>query len=159
MSVLSKAYGLSVLRIGWVACQDARLTGRIVAFRQYLSVCSAGPSKMLAYIALKGTNAITGRNRNLADMNLLLLQAMLARHLALFGWAVRDGGMVGYARHGGTGGADRFVLCMAEEACVLVLPASVFRSDLVPLPPAWFRIGFGQAGIRAGLAAMETALR
>ncbi len=159
IGVLSKAYGLPGLRIGWVACRDAVLTGRVAAFRQYLSVCSAGPSEVLANIALKATEAITGRNRRLADANLALLQAMLARHPGLFAWTVPDGGVVGYVRYGGAEGAERFVLRMAETAGVLLLPASVFRSDLVPLPSDRFRIGFGHAGVPAGLAAMEAALR
>lgn len=164
IGVLSKAYGLPGLRVGWVACQDAGLTGRIAAFRQYLSVCSAGPSEVLANIALKATEAITGRNRRLADANLALLQAMLARHPALFDWVAPDGGVVGYVRLRGSGGrgaegVERFVLRMAEEAGVLLLPASMFRSDLVPLPPDRFRIGFGHAGVPAALAAMESALR
>ena len=158
IGVLSKAYGLPGLRIGWVACPDAGLTGRIAAFRQYLSVCSAGPSEVLANIALKATEAITGRNRRLADANLLLLQSMLARRPGLFGWTVPDGGVVAYVRYNGSEGVERFVLRMAEEAGVLLLPASVFRSDLVALPPDRFRIGFGHAGVPVGLAAMETAL-
>ncbi len=159
IGVLSKAYGLPGLRIGWVACQDAGLVGRIGAFRQYLSVCSAGPSEVLANIALKATAAITGRNRRLAEANLHLLRAMLARHPGLFGWTVPEGGVVGYVRYGGAEGVERFVLRMAEEASVLLLPASVFRSDLASLPPDRFRIGFGHAGVPAGLAAMEAALR
>ncbi len=159
IGVLSKAYGLPGLRIGWVACQDAGLVGRIGAFRQYLSVCSAGPSEVLANIALKATAAITGRNRRLAEANLLLLRAMLARHPELFDWTVPDGGVVGYVRYGGAEGVERFVLRMAEEASVLLLPASVFRSDLAALPSDRFRIGFGHAGVPAGLAAMEAAIR
>jgi len=159
IGVLSKAYGLPGLRIGWVACRDAGLTGRIAAFRQYLSVCSAGPSEVLASVALKATGAITSRNRSLADANLLLVQAMLARHPELFDWTVPDGGVVGYVRLRGAEGLESFVLRMAEEAGVLLLPASVFRSDLVALPPDRFRIGFGHAGVPAGLAALEAALR
>ena len=158
IGVLSKAYGLPGLRIGWVACRDAGLTGRLAAFRQYLSVCSAGPSEVLANIALKATEAVTGRNRALAGANLVLVQAMLARRPALFDWTVPEGGVVGYVRYGGAEGVERFVLRMAEEAGVLLLPAGVFRSDLVPLPADRFRIGFGHAAVPAGLAAMEAAL-
>ena len=158
IGVLSKAYGLPGLRIGWVACRDAGLTGRIAAFRQYLSVCSAGPSEVLANIALKATEAVTGRNRALAGANLVLVQAMLARHPALFDWTVPEGGVVGYVRYGGAEGVERFVLRMAEEAGVLLLPAGVFRSDLASLPADRFRIGFGHAAVPAGLATMEAAL-
>lgn len=90
IGVLSKAYGLPGLRIGWVACRDAGLIGRIGAFRQYLSVCSAGPSEVLANIALKATGAITGRNRRIADANLLALSAALERHRALFDWTMPE---------------------------------------------------------------------
>ena len=147
------------MRIGWVVCQDARLVRRIGAIRQYLSVCSAGPSEVLANIALKAAAEITGRNRRLAEANLPLLRAMLARHPALFGWTVPDGGVVGYVRYSGAEDVEHFVLRMAEEAGVLLLPASVFRSDLVALPSDRFRIGFGHAGVPAGLAAMEAAIR
>jgi len=75
-----------------------------------------------------------------------------------------DGGVVGYVRLRGSDGrgsegVERFVVRLAEKAGVLLLPASVFRSDLVPLPPDRFRIGFGHAGVPAGLVAMEAALR
>ena len=114
---------------------------------------------MLANVALKATGAITGRNRSLADANLLLVQAMLARHAGLFDWMVPDGGVVGYVRLQGAEGLEHFVSRMAEQAGVLLLPASVFCSDLVALPPDRFRIGFGHAGVPAGLAALEAALR
>jgi len=102
-------------------------------------------------------------HRAAALANPALLQAMLARHPALFDWVAPDGGVVGYVRLRGSDGrgaegVERFVLRMAEEAGVL-LPAGVFRSDLVPLPPDRFRIGFGHAGVPPGLAAMEAALR
>ena len=159
IGVLSKAYGLPGLRIGWVACQDAGLIGRMAAFRQCLLVCSAGPSEVLANIALKATEAITVRNRSLAGMNLLLLQAMLARHPELFAWTAPEDGVVGHVRYAGAEGVERYILHMADHAGVLLLAASVFRSDFVPLPPDRFRIGFGHAGVPAGLAAMEAALR
>jgi aspartate/methionine/tyrosine aminotransferase len=158
IGVLSKAYGLPGLRIGWVACRDGALIARIAALRQYLSVCSAGPSEVLANIALKATDTIIDRNRSIAEANLLVLRAFLARHPGRFAWTVPDGGVVGYVSYGGAEGVDCFVRRMTADAGVLLLPASVFRSDLVTLPDGRFRIGFGHSGFTAGLAAMEAAL-
>ena len=53
------------------------------------------------------------------------------------------------------GGTARLV----EEAGVLLVPASVYRSDLAPTPADRFRIGYGRAGIDAGLAALRAWLR
>lgn len=159
IGVLSKAYGLPGLRIGWVACRDAGLIRRIADFRQYLSVCSAGPSEVLANIAVKASEAITGRNRGIAEANLAALSAFLARHPALFDWTLPEAGVVGYVRYAGADGVERFVARMAEEAGILLLPASVFRSELAALPGGRFRIGFGRMGFTAGLAALEEAIR
>jgi len=158
VGVLSKAYGLPGLRIGWVACRDAGLIRRIADFRQYLSVCSAGPSEVLANIAMKASEAITGRNRRIASANLAALSGFLARHPVLFNWSLPTAGVVGYVRYAGADGVERFVARMAE-AGILLLPASVFRSELAALPDDRFRIGFGHTGFTAGLAALEEAIR
>ena len=44
-----------------------------------------------------------------------------------------------------------------RHAAVLLLPASVFRSELLALPADRFGIGFGQLAF-AGLQALENAL-
>ena len=153
---LSKAYGL---RVGWVACRYAALIGCVARFRQYLSVCGAGPSEVLANIALKAGEAITRRNRDIAAANLLALSGFLVRHPALFDWQLPDADVVGYVRYAGASGVEYFVARMAEAAGILLLPASVFRSELAALPADRFRIGFGRTGFPAGLAALENAIR
>ena len=158
IGVLSKAYGLPGLRVGWVACRDAALLGQVAAFRPYLSVCSAGPSEVLANIALKAAPVVLGRTRAIADANIELLVPFLARHSDLFDWVLPEGGVVGYVRYKGAEGVTAFVSRMAAQAGVLLLPADVFRSELASVPVDRFRIGFGRYGFDAGLQAMEAAL-
>jgi aspartate/methionine/tyrosine aminotransferase len=158
LGATSKSYGLPGLRIGWVACRDRGLIGRLATMRQFLSTCGAGPSEVLACIALKAAPAILARNRARTAANWDLLAGFFARHAALFGCRPPDGGMVCYPRYRGAEGVERFVTRMAATAGVLLLPASVFRSDLLTLPDDRFRVGFGQHGFAAGLAALEAAL-
>ncbi len=155
---LSKAYGLPGLRIGWVACREPALIGRLTTMRQYLSTCGAGPSEVLACIALKAAPVLLARNLALAASNLVRLQAFLERHAALFDCVPPHGGVVCYPRYRGAEGVGRFVERMARTAGVLLLPAGVFRSDLLDLPQDRFRIGFGGLGFAAGLQALERAL-
>jgi len=47
---------------------------------------------------------------------------------------------------------------LLEEAGVLLLPGSIYSSELGPTPADRFRIGFGRTGIDAGIAAMDAHL-
>ena len=158
IGALSKAYGLPGLRIGWIACRDPALIGRLTTMRQYLSTCGAGPSEVLACIALKASSSLLGRNLAVAGANLLRLEAFLRCHQELFDCVPPQGGVVCYPRYKGAEGVGRFVERMARTASVLLLPSRVFRSDLLELPHDRFRIGFGGLGFEAGLRALEHAL-
>ena len=158
LGALSKAHGLPGLRIGWAACRDPWLVARMAMKRQYLSTCSAGPSEVLARIAIKAAPTLIGRNRRLAEANLSLLRAFLDRHPDLFDWIIPEGGMVGYVRYDGPDGVEVWTRRMVREAGALLLPASMFRSTLLELPADRFRVGFGCLGMEAGLEALERAL-
>jgi aspartate/methionine/tyrosine aminotransferase len=158
LGAVSKAHGFPGLRIGWAACRDRALMIRLADARQYLSTCSAGPSEMLACIAVKAAPLIVARNRALAEANLALLFAFLERNDSVFDWIAPEGGMVGYVRYHGRDGVEAWVIRMAETAGVLLLPSSVFRSALLELPEERFRIGFGRSGFAAGIETLETHL-
>jgi hypothetical protein len=63
-----------------------------------------------------------------------------------------------YPRYRGAEGVERWTARLVERAGVLLLPASVYHSELTPVPADRFRIGYGRADFAAGLAALETAL-
>jgi hypothetical protein len=58
-------------------------------------------------------------------------------------------------RYLGADGVETFTRRLVEENGVLLLPSSVYRSDLGPVPADRFRIGFGRSTMPAGLAAMR----
>jgi aspartate/methionine/tyrosine aminotransferase len=158
VAATSKALGLPGLRTGWVACRDPALIARLATLRHYLSGCAAGPSEVLATIALKAAPAILHRNRQIARDNLALLTAFLARHADLFACHPPQAGVVCYPQYRGKEGASAFAARMIDRAGVLLIPGRLFRSDLLPLPDSYLRIGFGRHGFAAGLSALEAAL-
>jgi aspartate/methionine/tyrosine aminotransferase len=158
LGVMSKAYGLAGLRIGWLASGDRDFLQRCERFKHYLSICNAGPSERLALIALKAREPILVRNRAIVDANLTLLDGFFAAWPDLFEWARSDGGCVGYPRYLGKDGVDAFAARLAEEAGVLVLPSGIYHSELGPTPTDRFRIGFGRKGLEQGLAAFRAHL-
>jgi len=65
---------------------------------------------------------------------------------------------VAYPRYRGADGVEAFARSLVEEAGVLVLPSSIYRSDLNETAPDRFRIGFGRSGLGDGLVAFRAHL-
>lgn len=152
LNVMSKAYGLPGLRIGWLACQDRTFLEACERYKHYLSICNSGPSEMLAEIALKARVPIVERNRSIVQHNLALLDAFFADFPDLFDWRTPDGSCVAFIRYKGSDGVERFTERLVEEAGVLLLPSSIYRSELGPVAQDHFRIGFGRSNMADGLA-------
>lgn len=153
LNVMSKAYGLPGLRIGWIASRDHALLSRMEKTKHYLSICNSRPSEVLAGIALKAREGILARNRALCAENLEKLAAFFAARPHLYEWAAPDGGCVAFPRYLGADGVEEHCRRLVEEKGVLLLPASLYVSDLLPVPADRFRVGFGRRDIDAGLSA------
>ncbi len=151
LNVLSMAYGLPGVRIGWLACREVELLRRCERYKHYLSICNSAPSEVLARIALQAREQILSRTRGLVRENLLLLDGFFTDYSHLFDWRQPEGGCVAFLPYLGGEGVERFAQRLVEEAGVLLLPASLFRSELTAVPENRFRVGFGRAHISEGL--------
>ena len=155
LGVMSKSYGLPGLRIGWIASQDKELLARMERMKHYLSICNSGPSEKLALIALKSRDKLLARNCAIVDENMPKWEAFFARHPDLFDWQRPDGSCMAYPRYKGVDGIENFARGLVEESGVLILPGSIYRSDLGAVPQDRFRIGLGRRGLDEGLAAFD----
>jgi aspartate/methionine/tyrosine aminotransferase len=158
LNVVSKAYGLPGLRVGWIACRDRALLAAMQNVKHYLSICNAAPAELLATIALKAREALLGRNRRLCAKNLAALRSFFAGHAGRFEWYEPDGGCISFPRYCGSEGVETFCERLLSQAGVLLVPASIFRSDLLAVPADRFRIGYGRPCIGEALAAFSAFL-
>ncbi|MDH3520093.1 MAG: aminotransferase class I/II-fold pyridoxal phosphate-dependent enzyme [Myxococcales bacterium] len=159
LNVTSKALGLPGLRVGWIACRDRELLSRLERAKHYTSICNAGPSEVLARIALKAREQILARNRALLAVNTPKFEAFFAAFPDRFEWQAPDGGCVCFPRYTGPDGVEAFCKALLAEAGVLTLPASIFRSSLTPTPSDRFRIGIGREDAQPALDACAAWLR
>ncbi|HEY1312703.1 MAG TPA: aminotransferase class I/II-fold pyridoxal phosphate-dependent enzyme [Steroidobacteraceae bacterium] len=155
LNVMSKAYGLAGLRIGWLACKDPAMLVRFERCKHFLSICNAAPSEVLARIALKAKDQLLQRNRRIVRENLAVLNGFFSDYAHLFDWREPDGGCIGFIRYLGAEGVEEFTRRLLEESGVLFLPSSVYRSELGPVPENCLRVGFGRAHVPAGVAALR----
>ena len=158
LNVMSKSYGLPGLRIGWIACQDAGVMSKMERMKHYLSICNSGPSERLAKIALNNRDALLARNCSIIDQNLPKWDAFFARHPDLFDWQRPDGSCMAFPRYKGPDGVEVFTRSLVEESGVLLLPSTIYSSELCETPTNRFRLGFGRTGLDEGLAVMEAHL-
>ncbi|WP_421862557.1 aminotransferase class I/II-fold pyridoxal phosphate-dependent enzyme [Motiliproteus sp.] len=159
LNVLSKAYGLPGLRIGWIASQDKAVLQKVERYKHFLSICNSAPSEVLGIIALKNRDRILARNRSLMQENVLQLEQLLEDFTGLVEWQRPQGGCVAFPRFIGPGGVEAFCKSLLEDSGVLLLPASIYASELSEVPQDRFRIGFGRDSVfKQGLAAMREHL-
>ena len=158
LNVMSKAYGLPGLRIGWIASKDTGLLSKMERYKHYLTICNAAPSERLAIIALKARDTILRRNRKLLHQNVKKLDDFFEEFSDLFEWQQPDGGCVAFPKYLGGENANQFCEELVEKAGVLLLPPKIFYSELLATPQDRFRIGFGRKNIEEGLTAFRNYL-
>lgn len=152
LGVMSKAFALAGLRLGWIATHDASLRSRLASLKDYTTICGSAPSEILALIALRARALVLGRSAGIIGSNLPLLDSFFERFADRFQWVRPRGGSVGFPRllDDRAGAIDRFCDELVEQEGVLLLPGSKFGLD-----GNHFRIGFGRADMPEALERLE----
>ena len=156
LNVISKAYGLPGLRIGWIASQDTSLLQKVERYKHYLSICNSAPSELLTLVALKARGSILARNHALLQENVMLLEQLFADFPGVVDWQRPQGGCVAFPRCTAPEGGEEFCRKLIEESGVLLLPSSIYASELTDVPQDHFRIGVGRGRMfTEGVTAMR----
>jgi aspartate/methionine/tyrosine aminotransferase len=153
VNVMSKAYGLPGLRIGWIACRDRAVLDRLERAKHYTTICNSAPSEVLALIGLRARDQLLDRNRRIITENLPVFTDFFARYPELFEFTPPAGGCVCFPRYLGPDGVETMCADLVEEAGVLLLPSSIYSSALTEIPTDRFRIGVGRSNPSEALAA------
>lgn len=146
LGVMSKAFGMPGLRVGWIACQDRTMIHKIKLMKDYLSICNSAPSEILSLITLKNKEAILQRNNKIVAENLKRLDYFLSEYHHLFEWVRPQGGCVGFVKYKGKDSVDQFCKTLINTKGVLLLPGSVYDDA-----DNHFRIGFGRINMSEAL--------
>lgn len=152
LGVMSKAFGLAGLRLGWVTTKNRRVLDAMAAFKDYTTICTSAPSEYLTALALRHKEKILGRNRELIRANLSLADRFFEKHSSRVAWHRPRAGCIAFAEIRGVG-AERFSQDLLAATGVLVAPGSCFQySD------THFRIGFGRKNFPDALARTDRFL-
>lgn len=146
LGVMSKAWGMAGLRVGWIACQDKAIIKKIELFKHYTTICNSAPSEVLSLIALDNHDAILCRNNQIVADNLALLDKFFLGYSDYFSWVRPQGGCVGFVKYLKDNNVAEFCNRLLEDTGVLLMPASMYDME-----ENYFRIGFGRRDMSGAL--------
>lgn len=149
LGVMSKAYALAGLRVGWIACRDEAARKRMATRKDWTTICSSAPSEILALIGLRARDRILERNFGIIRGNLLHLDRFFARHSERLHWQKPNAGCIAFPRLAGEP-VEAFAARLVEKEGVLLLPGSTYGH-----PGNHFRIGFGRRNLPEALERLE----
>jgi aspartate/methionine/tyrosine aminotransferase len=143
---MSKAYGLPGVRLGWIACRDAALIRRLLAAKDFTTICAAAPSEVLALIAVHAADRLIARSLTGITRNLALVDEFLAHRPGTLRWSRPRAGSIGFPELLLDLPVTTFCETLVTEHGVLLVPGTMFET-----PTNHFRIGLGRASLPAGL--------
>jgi len=137
-SGLSKAYGLSGLRTGWIVGPEDFIQ-KTWPYHDYTSISLSAVSNILAQIALTPENRkkILERTRKILNKNLSHLQAWLEKQDGLFHLVPPQAGAIAFARYNLNIDSVQLVTRIRKEKSVLLVPGKHFAMG------NYLRFGYG----------------
>ncbi len=150
LGVMSKAFALAGLRIGWVATHDTDLLGRLQRFKDYTTICCSAPSEVLATIALRAREAVLARSLGILRAHRPHPAAFFARWAGRFAWTRPRTGPIAFPRLLGAEPIGRFAEELLAVEGVMILPGTVYDH-----PGNHFRLGFARRNLPEALARLD----
>ncbi len=153
LGVMSKAYGLAGLRVGWLASKDHEVLEKTVKFKHYMSICDSAPSEFLSKVALKHSDALLQRNIAIIKENKKLVDEFFERYPNLFEKKEITCGPVAYHKLLIDMPVKEFCQLAVDKKGVLLLPSDIYGMD-----DQYFRMGYGRKNVPESLAKFEEFL-
>jgi aspartate/methionine/tyrosine aminotransferase len=154
LGVVSKAYGLGGIRVGWIACQDQQLIQKLHRCRQFLSICSGSADELLATIAVQQHELIIKDNLDVIKHNLAWFEARLPAVSEKLEWIAPQAGCVAYPKLLAHASSRQILEALLREKGVMAVPGDCFRQG-----DAHFRVGFGRTDFKQAWEIFEAFLQ
>ena len=134
---MSKAYGLSGLRVGWIAGPE-EIIDQCWQYKDYTSISNSPISDYLAKFALTHFDQISERNHRIITKNRETLQEWFKENKKYFHYYLPDAGVLCFPKLKNIPvSSQQLALDLFNKKSLLVVPGECF--DM----PGYLRIGFG----------------
>ena len=142
LSGLSKTFGLAGLRLGWISTQNIDLLNKLIAFKDYTTICNSAPSEILGLIGLRHKEQLIKENLQKIKRNLNLLDGFIKRHNNILSWVIPKAGTIGFARLNIKESSFDFCEAVVNKSGIMIVPSEMFDYGSKHI-----RLGFGRANL------------
>lgn len=150
----SKTFGLAGLRTGWLVSQDKFFLKKVVAFKDYLSICSSAPSEILSIIALNHMDSFLQPNIQKIKKNVLLFKKFVEHHSIFEKFIPPQAGSTSFVKLNIESSALEFSNKLVEEKGIMTVPAEMFEYE-----GKYIRVGFGRENLPEVLEVFDEFLK
>lgn len=150
---MSKSFALPGLRIGWLTTQDTEIMNRLKTYKDYTTICSSGPSEILAIMGLRAKDKILRRNKELIKKNIEELRRFFGEYPDLFSWQPPIAGPIGFGEWTGNMSIQELCHELIDQKGLMLLGAHHFDFD-----GPYFRVGFARENLPEVLEVLRTFL-
>ncbi|MDN6409477.1 MAG: aminotransferase class I/II-fold pyridoxal phosphate-dependent enzyme [Tetragenococcus halophilus] len=145
---MSKAFAMAGVRLGWIACRDAKFMQDVHIYRDYTMISNGGIDEYVASLALKHKDAVQQRNMGITQKRAVLFKKWLAGEPKL-SYAPFKGGTVALPYFESNLSSEEFCAKIIEEKSVLLMPGFVFDLEKC------FRMGYAREPEEKMIAGLE----
>lgn len=135
----SKTFGLAGLRIGWLVSQDLGFIKKVIAFKDYLSICNNAPGEILTIIGLNHIDHFLQPNLQKIKKNISLFEKFVNEHKLIDSFIRPQAGSTSFVKLNINESALTFSNNLVEATGIMTVPAEMFRHE-----EKYIRIGFGR---------------
>lgn len=146
----SKSFGLAGLRMGWLVSQNKDFLTKVIAFKDYLSICNSAPSEILSLIAINNIKQFLQPNIRKIKKNITTFQYFAEEHATIASFIPPKAGSTAFIKLNIEGSAMDFSNKLVKEAGIMTVPAEMFGYK-----GKYIRIGFGRENFPAVLEKLD----
>jgi aspartate/methionine/tyrosine aminotransferase len=153
LGVISKAYGLAGLRIGWLVTKNAEILEQVAIMKEYATICNSAPSEFLAGVGLRNRDKLLDRNLAIIKGNIQILDDFFEKYSDLFSWYRPFAGPISLVKINFRKDDYELGQQAIDKKSVMLLPGAIYDY------PGYFRISFGRKHTPEALAQFEKFIK
>lgn len=150
----SKTFGLAGLRTGWLVTHDTDFLRKVVAFKDYLSICNSAPSEILTIIALNHIDKFLPLNLMKIRENILLFREFVAKHSIISSFIPPKAGSTSFVKLNIEKSSLEFSNQLVEKTGIMTVPSEMFEYH-----GKYIRVGFGRSSFPEVLDILDKYLK
>ncbi len=150
---MSKTYALAGLGLGWLVCQDPSTMEALKTYKDYTTICSPGPSELLAWAGLLMGPELIKRHTQRVKKHLDLFDKFLTENSGWAEFSRPKAGTIGFVHLLKEKSAETFCKRLVQEHGVMLLPSTIYNYG-----DSHFRMGFGRKNYPEALEKLSEAI-